>query len=413
MRAYVGVDWSASEIVCATAAEDGEPCRIASATRDFASVKKLIARVRARHPEANQVHAFIEAGSPGWVEMLHHAGAVVHVVDPRQAKAFATSLCSSGAKDDGRDSIVMTWLGLERCERLEVWRPESALSKKLADLSSLHETRSKQCVAESQRLRAYLRERFPELERELGDVRRGWVARLLREVPTPYHAARLSREDFDQLMCGSGARKSTLKTVWRALETTEADWLTDDVAESDAFTIGLMVDEVQRLAEQLSSIERKLDEATEHLYQRTQMESVGGIAMKMANRLIELAYGDELPEGRDEASIKLGASPVFYGSGKTRDGRPKGIVKMRRSASPRARATVYLLGLVAVRRLNWAAARYKYDRARGKSAAQSYRTIARSILRILTAMMKSGEMYDNDRYVDALKSQGVVWAMEL
>jgi transposase len=407
------VDWSASEIVCATAAEDGEQCRIASASRDFASVKKLIARVKARHPEANQVHAFIEAGSPGWVEMLHHAGAVVHVVDPRQAKAFATSLCSSGAKDDGRDSIVMTWMGRERCDRLEIWRPESALSKKLVNLSSLHETRTKQCMAESQRLRAYLRERFPELERQLDDLRRGWVARVLREIPTPYHAARLCREDFDQLMRGSGARKTTLEAVWKALEATESDWLTEDVAESDAFTIGLMVDEVQRLAEQLRTIERKLDHATEDLYQRTQMESVGGIGMKMANRLIELAFGGETLEDRDEASIKLGASPVFYGSGKTRDGRPKGIVKMRRSASPRARATTYLLGRLAVGSLNWAAARYKYDRARGKSASQSYRSIARSVLRILTAMMKNGDLYDNDRYVAALKNQGVVWAMDL
>jgi transposase len=360
-----------------------------------------------------QVHAFIEAGAPGWAEMLHHAGAIVHVVDPRQAKSYAESFCSSGAKDDGRDSVVLALLGRERCDRLDCWQPESDLSRKLLELSSLHETRSKECNAESQRLRAYLRERFPALEGELSDLTRQWVGRLLRKVPTAYHAAELSRDEFDELMRGSGARGTTLESVWRALENSEAPWLTEARASNYAFTIRLMIEEVHRRAAQVKLIEEQLDQATRDLETRTQLESVGGVAMKMANRLIELAFGGELPQDRDEAAIKLGASPVFQGSGKTRNGRPKGIVRMRRSASPRARATTYLLGRLASRYLGWASARYAYDRSRGKNAAQSYRIIARSLLRIMTAMLKSGEPYDDAKYVAALQRRGVPWAMDL
>lgn len=413
MKAYVGVDWSASRIVCATAGEKKEPRRIAGSDRDFVSVRNLIDRVKTRHPEAVQVHTFIEAGAPGWVEMLYHAGAVVHVIDPQQGKAFAESLCSSGAKDDGRDSIVLTWLGRERCERLDTWEPQSQLSTELTELSSLHETRSTECTAEIQRLRAYLRERFPELEAELSDLTRNWVSRLLRAVPTAYHASRLTRDEFEELMRGSRARRTTLDRVWRTLEAAEAPWLTETTAMTHAFTIELMIDEVKRRAEQLKLIEEKLDEATKHLLVRSQLESVGGIATKMANRLIELVFGDGVPQHRDEASIKLGASPVFRGSGKTKDGRPKGIVKMRRAASSRAKSTTYLLGRLASQQLEWASARYVYDRAKGKNAAQSYRSIARSLLRILTAILKSGEPYDDARYVTALQSNGVPWAMGL
>jgi len=86
---------------------------------------------------------------------------------------------------------------------------------------------------------------------------------------------------------------------------------------------------------------------------------------------------------------------------------------MRRTASSRGRATAYLLGRLASQQLGWAKARYAHDMANGKNAARSYRNIARSLLRILTAMLRTGEPYDDARYVAALKANGVEWAMDL
>lgn len=85
---------------------------------------------------------------------------------------------------------------------------------------------------------------------------------------------------------------------------------------------------------------------------------------------------------------------------------------MRRAASSRAKATTYLLGRLASQQLGWAGRMYEDARRRGQTAPTAYRRIARCLLRILTAMVRTGEPYDDDRYLAALKARGVPWACE-
>ena len=73
----------------------------------------------------------------------------------------------------------------------------------------------------------------------------------------------------------------------------------------------------------------------------------------------------------------------------------------------------YLLGLHAVRHMVWARAMYHAARNRGKNAATAYRIVARSLLRILTAMLRDGTSYDEKHYVAALKAKGVRWALDI
>ena len=83
---------------------------------------------------------------------------------------------------------------------------------------------------------------------------------------------------------------------------------------------------------------------------------------------------------------------------------------MRKSVNPYARATAYLLGRLATLHLAWAAKMYEHGRSRGQTAATTYRRVARSLLRILSAMATTGEPYDEARYIAALKAKSVVWA---
>lgn len=414
MRVYVGADWSATEVMCATLADPHQPPRrIGKTGRSVDDVEQLLQRVRQQHGEVDTVTVIIEDGAPGWVELFHHAGAQVYVVDPKQAKSFGESCCSSGAKDDARDSKLLAQMGAARCHRWQPWRPDEPLVAQLRTLCGLHQSRLKLAGAEKQRLRSHLRESFPRLEAVLDDLSRQWVWRLLRLFPTAHHVRELKRPDFDARMQGCGARRTTLDRVWEALSRTRAPWMNSARAGVEALRLRQWVDTIEMLQGQIDQVEEELDALTAELDEREALESVDGIGTKMANRLLSFAFGGKPPEHRDEAAIQMGACPVFKGSGTRRDGTPKGSVHMRRSASSHARATIYLLGRLASQRLSWAKARYKWDMARGKTAAQSYRSIARSLLRILTAIVKSGEPYNDARYVAALKRNGVPWAMEL
>lgn len=411
MRVYVGADWSANEIAVATLTDRNEkPRKWGKTGRSIREVQVLMQRLRKEYPQAQSIHVVIETGTTGWPEMLHEAGAVVHVVDARQAKRFAESLSSSGAKDDARDAAVLAQLCQERSSRLDVWSTEDPELAQLRALSIDHELATTQSTQARQRLRSLLSETFPTLNRVLGDVQKLWVERLLRLVPTRAHAARVHRPEFDLAM--KGTRPATREQVWTCLQ--NAGMLQIDVQRGDVLArrVERMLDQIKYHRERLKELERQLDEASTDFESRDRVESVPGLGMKLATRLILMVF-HKMPTHRDEAGITMGACPVFDGSGTLPDGRPKGTVKMRRAGDSRARATTYLIGRLAVQRLPWAQARYAHDRAKNKSAATSYRSIARSLLRILSALVISGEDYDDARYVERLKVQGVPWAMKL
>lgn len=411
MRVYVGADWSARDIAVAVLADGDDKAQgFGKTARTIGAVHALIHDVRSRYEQAEAIHVVIECGAPGWAEMLHEAGAVVHVVDAKQAKRFAESLSSSGAKDDARDAAVLAQMGQERWRRLPVWAPDDAALVQLTAISSEHEVATTRCMQAQQRLRALLKETFPSLERVLHDVLNQWVRRLLRLVPSRAHAVEVSREAFDIAM--KGTRSTTRDKVWACLKsagTLQLDRERQDLLEE---RVHWMIDDIDFHAARVAQLEKRLDSVTAQFETRRPLESVPGIGMKLASRLLLIAFHRE-PTHRDEASVLLGASPVFDGSGTTADGRSRGHVKMRRAGSSRGRETAYLLGMLAVQQLPWARARFAYDRARNKGAASIYRSVARSLLRVLTALVKTGKDYDDELYTKRLKAQGLPWAMNL
>lgn len=409
MKAYVGVDWSASEVTCSVAVGDGPVRRIKGAKRTHESVAALLQRVRELHAEELEIHVIIEAGTPGWVEMFHDAGAMVHVVDPKQAKAWGESRGSSGAKDDARDADHLVGMGRSPDHVPPVWKPRTELQRQLDVLGTMHETTTTAIGATQQRLRSVLREAFPLLEAELKDLTRHWVLALLRLVPTVWHVGQVEEADVEAAL--RGAMKTTRAKVRGALATSHAPRLTAGAARIEALHVRQLIAQIELFSQQLTAIEEEVDALTRDLDLRRQLDGVGGIGLKLAHRLIEFAF-DEVPETRDQAGIRLGACPVFRGSGKTSRGKPKGKAVMRRAASPRAKSTTYLLGRLASQQLGWAGRMYVDARARGQTAATAYRRIARSLLRILTAVVRTGEPYDDARYVASLKAKGVPWASD-
>jgi transposase len=413
VNAYLGVDWSATEIVCAVVGEEGSPISLPGGTPpELAKVRKLIERARALVPNADEVHAMIEAGASGWVSMLHCAGAIVHVVDPKQAKRFAESRGSSGAKDDRRDAALLAEMCRSPAHRKPAWEPDSPEMQQLDVLGGLHEQLSTDLGRVKQRLREVLRQQMPLVERALPkELRTAWVGRLLKKAPTPLELKALTREEFDELVTGSHAK--TQDRVWDAISKTDALGLVPSVARIVGERVRIELDQMVLLGKQLDRVEKRMDRLTRDMRTRRIGESMAGIAMRLATSLILFAFRDGIPADRDVASIRMGSSPVFVGSGRRKDGRVKGIVRMRLAAPARARRATYLMGRLAMCNLDWAKAMYADAMERGQSSATAFRRIARCVLRIQSAMMRSGEPYDDAKYVATLKSKGVRWAAAL
>jgi len=408
MEAYAGIDWDRKKAIVAVLDPDGRSRALKKPIpHTLKAVNAFLAQLKHANPEATSCRVAIEAGNQRWVRLFHAAGALVHVIDSKQAKRFGESMCSSGAKADARDAKVLLDMVQSPKHRRDPWEPVSDDQAVLLQLTGTHQRLLKTSNRLVNQLRAHLSEHLPTLDACLTHFSSRWIALLLKAAPTGWHAQALSAEDFESLVAGTGMHQKTRVRVWSALQA--SDVLVEGIeAECLQWSVGLLVDELVLVQKQLSEVTERLETQLASDPRHVVLQSVDGVGLQLSASLLSLCFVGT-PSHRDAASIRLGSSPVSRHSGQQK--RP--LVHLRRSASARGRRVSYLLGMQAMRNLSWARAMYAHARRHNQSAGTAFRRISRSLLRIVTAMLREGVPYDDARYIRALKDHGVPWAKDL
>ena len=408
MEAYVGVDWDRKKAIAAAAKKDGRIRRFPKPIKPTtASVKAAIVRIRTWFPEADTIRVAIEAGNPRWVRLFHQAGAIVHLIDAKQAAKFAESLSSSGAKSDARDAQNLLLMAQSPAHRKAPWCPPEASSAALLRLVQAHQLYTQELTRTRNRIRAFLAEHLPALDEAIKNLNARWLHRLLRFAPSPRKLQALSRSEYEELMEGSGMHRATRKRVWEAIEETEV-LLSEGESVALELTVEFLLESLRQGQSRVSRLESAMESEMEKSPKAVILRSVSGVGLKLGAGLLSVCFSGA-PQCRDEASIRLGSSPVSRHSGQMKRAR----VRMRRASGSLPQHLSYLLGLQAMQRLSWAKAMYDSGRARNQTAGTVYRRISRSLLRILTAMLRDGQEYDEARYIRALQDKGVPWAADL
>ena len=406
---YVGIDWDRKKSIACAIDNKGRVRTYRKPLRPtIESARAFVETIRRWHPEATCVRLAIESGSRRWVRLFLAAGALVHVIDGKRARRFAESLSASGAKAAHRDARMLLELARSPAHRRTPYVPPGPDQASLLHLVRLHRRLTEHHTRIQNRLRAHMSEHLPALDEVLTDLDAGWLVRLLRVAPTPGAFAALDRAGFERLLKGSRMHRTTKEKVWAAM-TREAVLLDPVEAEMVAFTVGLELDQLVQVRAQIAQVDQRLTERLAADARGVVLRSVQGGGLHIGAGLLALCFGPGVPSHRDAAARQLGASPVTRRTGQQK----KPSVRLRRSASSLGRHLAYLLGLQAVRYLGWARAMYQDGRRRGQTVGTAFRRVARSLLRILTAMVRAGEAYDDARYVCALKKKGVPWAQDL
>lgn len=412
MKAYLGADWDTKVVRCALALGTQPGRAISGAGPTFESVSTLLKRARARHPQATELIVVLESGAVQWARLFHAAGAAVHLVDSKQARRFAESLCSSGAKDDKRDALALAQMGRSPGHCPERWEPPTVEQEALLLLGATHERLTRRLTQTIQQLGSILRTTMPFVAATFGPLTSKWVLRFVEQAPTLEHLQQLDQTTFNTLVRG-GCRSARREALWEAIQQTHG-------YNHGAVLSDLMAVEVRNLAAQIrllrmqkKTLDAKIRQQLDATPNTEQLESIKGIGPQLCLALHCFGLLGTPGSDRDTAAIRMGAAPVFRGSGTTRKGTPKGHVVMRRSASSHARKATYLLGRMASMHTSWGQAMYADGRHRGQRAATVYRRIARCLLRILNALLRDGTSYDEDAYIEGLKRRGVPWAMAI
>jgi len=411
MRIYVGADWSATEVVCVSGVADGTPRRLKGCSPSLGEVRDFLQRVRNGDHKA-EVHVVLEAGSSVWPRLFHAAGAVVYVADAKQAERFRESRCSSGAKDDHRDALSLWYLGQSSGHCPKPLGDREPLAEELRRLGAAHERLIQRNTTLVQQLRSVAGQDMPLVTGALRRISSRWVLDFLERFPTAWHLSNLTESSFYEALKGSRSRKTTRATLWEAVRTTEAPWLTETLAMIVAVEVRELITGIRSTMNGLQQLDHRLESLLGEDERAVALRAIPGFGPVLVTTVLCFSITEESPH-RDATSIRMGASPVWVGSGKRRNGQSKGYVRMRKSAPAIGRRMSYLMGRMVTWHTRWGRAKYADALRHGHRPAAAYRRIARSMLRIVQAMLRDGTAYDEEAYIARLQSNGVSWAQSI
>lgn len=414
MRVQIGADWDRDK--CVVAWKHGKKTRYDKVLRNLEAVKAFVEKVvRVTEPDSEAgIEVAIEAGDRYWLVLWQSAGADVFVFDGRKTRRFAESLCSSAASDDRRSADALLGMLASQAHRnnANVQMPDEVRS--LMKLLAIRKQASDAANEASNRLWAALRDSRPSLDATGKQLRSQWLLDALAAAPTASVWNGLEPERQRELLAGS--RSDRREAISTALGK-DVIAVTEVMETAVQLEIQMAIDVLNTMRRWEKVAEAKLKaalEASETLAHVGEISGIGPVIKTAMTISFGIAHEQTKASGltnRDAAAMILGAAPVTRRSGVIGDASPK--ASMRRAGNALLRAIPYLLGLQLSNRHRWAKAAYAHYKARGKSAADAFRCITRSFLRVVQAMERDGLAFDEERYITALKSKGVEWAMAL
>ena len=341
------------------------------------------------------------------VDGLLDRGFAAFAVNPKQADRVRELLTLSGAKDDPRDAEGLS-LALRVIPRIfRHLQPKHPVLVLLRDRSRLRADVVKRRTQLSQKIRAQLLRYYPAMWKLAGSLSGLWGGLFLtlwERAPTPARARRLHRGTVAKVLARCKIRKRTVEEVVGVLRQPAlvvAPGVTDGAVE----TIGMLLDQLRLVHEQVQSLDRGIAELLEQLPAAlgeagdeddgadslTRLLSMKGAGPVVAAGLFGEA-SDLLVGGTfEQTRAYLGAAPVTRGSGEKR------THHKRRAVSRHGQNALYHFAMAAIAADPGFQRQKEVLKARGLNHARILRTLGDRLLRIFFAMQRDKTLYDPER----------------
>jgi transposase len=405
---FLGIDWgSATHALCLVDAT-GRICGTRTVAQAAIALHEAVHWVCTHTGVAPAAIAVgIETPHGALVDTLIEHGFPVFALNPKQLDRFRDRFTAAGAKDDDRDAQVLAdALRTDRRAFRRV-RLNDPVIIQLREVTRLRED----LQDDEQRLANRLREQLYRVDAPWLTMSPAadepWLWAILSQAPDPATWAQLSRRRLAAILRAHRIRRVTPDAVLEAIRQPRLT-VAPGVTEAVATRLAALVAQLQVVAEQRLTAERRIDRLLERLatHEPTDgeprahrdvdiLQSLPGVGRMVTATMLAEATGPLADRDYPTLRAHTGVAPVTKRSGK-RCG-----VHMRYACKVRLRQALYHWARISIQRDP--AARTYYDglRARGHGHARSLRSVADRWLRILVAMLTTGRLYDPSRFVSA------------
>lgn len=394
-RVWVGVDWGGSEHSISVVNDDRKVLDQFSSGVTLQDLEAVAQRLHRFDPVGGIA---IETTVNPIVNYLLKEGFTIYPINPKLSKNWRSGNSVAGVKSDSRDSQM---LALELSRRHESLRTLTQMDPSVAELAGLCEKLRAlvdQRSALVQRLKAALGQYYPGMLSYFKDWTSPVAWRFVKRFPTPEKLARAKKDTIVKFLRANhmGLRPTILEQIDKRDELLHWPQPQDHAAlEIAALAAVAQLNALQPIIDQCDKMIAERFKATPQVAVLKSLPGAGKrLAPPMAAMTILTLTGQNDYEGLRCLS---GVAPVEDKSGTRQH------VLIRRRCNKHWRNTMHLFAFCSTNYSPWAKAFYSLHRERGDSHATALRKLADKWLRIISRMLKTGEEYDEARYVDALR----------
>lgn len=405
---FIGIDWASRVHDAALLDDEGRVVTQWRFSHDAGGVRDLLDRLAALGgPE--QVLLAMESGVPLLLDQLLGAGYTIYTINPKQADRYRDRHTPAGAKDDRLDAVVLADAIRTDRHRMEPLERDSELAEEIRLRDRARSRMLSHRTRLTNQLRQVLGRYFPalvELGREMHDP---FLLALLRAYPTPEAAQGGRRPRLERLLKAHRIRAITANELAHRLRAPalRAPGYVIDACRDEALDLAA---QLELLNGQIEAAEQGLDELLERHPNRELLLTLPGLGSRLSVRVVaELGDRRDRYADRSIAQAFSGTAPVTRRSGK------RGVysISMRKGCNRTLQAALFTMARCSLAAGGWARAYYDHARARGKSHAAAVRALSNKWTKILAAVLRTREPYDEARHTARLKERGVPWAADL
>jgi len=397
-RYWVGLDWGQESHAVSVVDDARTVLEQFEVAADLAGLKQLAKRLQRWKTVAGVA---IEATCNPVQRYVYIQGLAVYPVNPKMSKNWRESNSVAGSKSDKRDGLVLAVELARRHESLRLLKEEEPSVAELAGLCEKLRNLIDQRTALLQRLKATLRQYFPGIVPFFSDWSSPVAWRFLNRFPTPKALASARKDTLIKFL---KANRIGLRPIW--LERIDSrKTVTQWPVPADSMALETMA---MATVAQLQALQPYIDKCDQHIAERTQdmpqaqlLRSLPGAGDRLVPALTAItAVSLSEENGPEELRCVSGIAPVEVQSGKSRR------VRIRRRCNKHWRNVMHLFAGCSTSSCAWAKAFYDMHREHGDRHGTALRKLADKWCKIINRMLDTGEAYDEERYVEALRKHG-------
>jgi transposase len=321
-------------------------------------------------------------------------------LNPRASKAYRTSLHLSGAHSDPSDAALICDFVFKHLDKLRVWQPDDVRTRKIRLFCEQRRSLVDQRTALTHALSAALKEYFPQVLQWFGGETSPHLHGFLTHWSALDQARQASVEELTSVLKASRRRKPAAAARELIEKIRAAVPLTHDTAiiETHSLYALSLVALIDPLDQQIAKYDQAIAAAWALYPDRKIFDSLPGAGEVMAPRLAA-AFGLDRSRYDDAREIQQysGIAPVIDQSGR------QFLVYARWGFPKFLHQTFHEFAETSLPHCQWALAFYRQKRERGAGHHTAIRSLAFRWIRILFRLWKTGEEYDDNRHLEALK----------